>query len=83
MEPYTLFTLTPRMQQIRSIYKAAATVQECSALQPVGYMEWHSKAEELHRAGVRQSCCGMCCKWRFPHERCDKFETSSIDPIGD
>lgn len=77
------FALTPRMQQVREIYQATESIQECAGLKAMCYMEWHSMADTLHRAGVRQSCCGLCCKWRYPHERCNRFESSSVDPIGD
>ena len=37
---------------------------------PQGYTAWHAWAEVQHKAGLRQSICSQCCKWRFPQEVC-------------
>lgn len=37
---------------------------------PEGYNAWHEWAKVQHRAGLRQSICTICCKWRFPQEQC-------------
>lgn len=34
------------------------------------YCGWHEWAAVQHKAGLRQSKCSVCGKWRFPQENC-------------
>lgn len=36
--------------------------------EPTGYLDWHAWAEAQHKAGLRQSQCGNCGRWRFPQQ---------------
>lgn len=42
---------------------------ECLVKNPMGYLEWMSRAETLHRKGVRQKRCPACGKVYWPFER--------------
>lgn len=35
---------------------------------PKGYLAWHEWADTQHKAGLRQTECGLCGKWKFPQE---------------
>ena len=35
---------------------------------PPGYLEWHEWAKTQHKAGLRQSRCPKCGKWRYSQE---------------
>ena len=36
---------------------------------PMGYLPWMSRSEELHRKGVKQMRCPTCKKFYWPFER--------------
>lgn len=42
---------------------------------PKGYIQWHTWAEEQHKAGLRQSRCAHCGKWKYPQEMSALEET--------
>lgn len=44
---------------------------------PQGYMGWHRWAEVQIKAGLQQTQCPTCGKWRFPQENCCKEEEHS------
>lgn len=35
---------------------------------PDGYLAWHEWAEVQRKAGIKQSQCGKCGKWKTPQE---------------
>ena len=37
---------------------------------PDGYLEWHAWATVQYIAGLRQTQCPECGRWRFPQEAC-------------
>jgi hypothetical protein len=37
-------------------------------LPPSGYGAWHEWAGVQYKAGLRQSRCDVCRKWKFPQE---------------
>lgn len=37
---------------------------------PMGYLQWHAKAERLTKAKVRQALCPICQRYKFPDEEC-------------
>ena len=42
---------------------------------PQGYIQWHTWAEKQHKAGLRQSRCAHCGKWKYPQEMSALDET--------
>ena len=47
---------------------------------PAGYLDWHEWAEVQHKAGLRQTECGRCGKWKYPQElsnQTDRYEAQS------
>jgi len=42
---------------------------------PKGYIQWHTWAEVQHNAGLRQSRCAHCGKWKYPQEMSALEET--------
>jgi hypothetical protein len=47
----------------------------CGEVAQVGYLAWHSRSEEKHKAGQKQTQCAHCGLWRWPDEaaQCSKF----------
>ncbi len=48
------------------------TTIECvdhHAEERLGYLEWHERAEELMKQGVKQTQCRECRLWFYPWER--------------
>jgi hypothetical protein len=41
---------------------------------PTGYLDWHEWAEVQHKAGLRQTECGRCGKWKYPQELSDQVD---------
>lgn len=35
---------------------------------PAGYLEWHEWARVQRKAGLRQTQCPVCARWKFPQE---------------
>ena len=42
--------------------------QDMEADKRLGYLEWHDKAAEANRRGIRQRRCSECKRWFFPWE---------------
>lgn len=38
---------------------------------PDGYLAWHEWAEVQHKAGLRQTKCSACLRWKYPQEMND------------
>lgn len=34
----------------------------------LGYIDWHTWAEKMHKKGIRQKQCKTCGFWLFPEE---------------
>lgn len=55
----------------------APTVFKKGDPRPEGYMAWQDWALVQDKAGLRQSLCPTCHKWRFPQEDC--FKTKCLE----
>ena len=38
---------------------------------PSGFLDWYDWAEAQHKAGLKQTQCPKCGKWRYPQEMSD------------
>ena len=50
---------------------------------PLGYHDWHEWAAVQEAAGIEQSRCGRCCKFKFAHEHSGYFDITFANTRAD
>lgn len=50
---------------------------------PNGYLAWHEWAEAQHKAGLRQTTCPACGKWRFPSQYSEVVDRCAVGQTAD
>jgi len=59
----------------RNAYKRACSHHKPSKL---GYLKWHTWAEEMNAKGIEQTKCSVCQLWFFPEEMNDKNKPENL-----